>query len=453
MKRNEANSDGRALLNKQSSVGNILTRVAAALLGLSIAYVSARWLMVTLTGGPTLGVEHIAQELGVFLGFATFALTITSVVPIRNDLVQIHQLVEDNEIKLRETNSGQRFLRRVQDAFDMAEHEDELFEITSVALRDASDSPGEVLVADSSNAHIQRLSIALGHEMPGCSVATPRGCPAVRTGKRMKFAAPNDLAACPRLRERRLPDNMVAVCVPINVLGTPSAVLHAVRDSDALTDSDLAETADALEGVAVRFGARLGLMRAMSQSQLQADTDPLTGLLNRRAMENQVREARVDHTDFAVVMADLDHFKDLNDTFGHDTGDRALRLFARVMKTAVRDADIVSRHGGEEFVIVLPGADVVSAAPVMHRLRERLAEALADAQLPTFTVSLGIVDSNSGDDLSALLVLADRALMQAKADGRDRVVIWDQSMPATPKPRRGTTGRDSTSVSAGAASS
>ncbi len=428
-------SDGRALLNKQSSVGNIISRVTAALLGLSIAYISARWLMVTLIDDGTIDISHMAQELGVFLAFATFALTITSVVPIRNDLVQIHQLVEDNEIKLRETNSGQRFLRRVQDAFDMAEHEQELFEITGVAMRDASDGPAEVLVADSSNAHIRRLSTALGHEMPGCSVATPRGCPAVRTGKRMSFPAPNDLAACPRLRERRLPDNMVAVCVPINVLGTPSAVLHAVRDSDEMTDGELADKANALEGVAVRFGARLGLMRAMSQSQLQADTDPLTGLLNRRAMENQVREMRVDQSDFAVVMADLDHFKDLNDTFGHDTGDRALRLFARVMKTAVRDADIVSRHGGEEFVIVLPGADVETAAPVMHRLRERLAEALADAQLPTFTVSLGLVDSNSGDDLSGLLVLADRALMRAKADGRDRLVIWDQSLPATSEPR------------------
>lgn len=453
MKRNEANSDGRALLNKQSSFGNILTRVAAALLGLSIAYVSARWLMVSLTDDPTIDVVQLAVELGVFLACATIALTITSVVPIRNDLVQIHQLVEDNEIQLRDSNRGQRFLRRVQDAFDMAEHEEELFEITAVALRDASDSPGEVLVADSSNAHVQRLAIAQGHEMPGCSVATPRGCPAVRTGKRMKFPAPNDLAACPRLRERHLSDNMVAVCVPINVLGTPSAVLHAVRDSDAMTDSDLAETADALEGVAVRFGARLGLLRAMTQSQLQADTDPLTGLLNRRAMENQVREARLEHSEFAVVMADLDHFKDLNDTFGHDTGDRALRLFARVLRKAVREADIVSRHGGEEFVIVLPGADVVTASPVMHRLRERLAEALADAQLPAFTVSLGLVDSNSGDDLSELLVLADHALMQAKAEGRDRVVIWDQSLPATSEPRSGASGRDATNVSAGATSS
>ncbi len=131
-------------------------------------------------------------------------------------------------------------------------------------------------------------------------------------------------------------------------------------------------------------------------------------------------------------MADLDHFKDLNDTFGHDTGDRALRLFARVLRSAVRDADIVARHGGEEFVIVLPGADATQSAPVLHRLRERLAGALADAQLPVFTVSLGLVDSTANDDLSELIKLADSALMRAKADGRDRVVIWDPSIAVEP---------------------
>jgi diguanylate cyclase (GGDEF)-like protein len=88
----------------------------------------------------------------------------------------------------------------------------------------------------------------------------------------------------------------------------------------------------------------------------------------------------------------------------------------------------VARHGGEEFVIVMPGADIARSAPILHRLRERLAGALADAQLPTFTVSLGLVDSSSGNELNELIKLADRALMRAKSDGRDRVVIWDPSI-------------------------
>ena len=424
--------DGRARLNEQTGLRNILTRVLSALLGLGTAYIGARLLTSDLIDGGTIGVEQLAKEVGIFLGFATLALTITSVAPIRSDLIQIHQLVAENENELRNRSRGQRFLRHVGAAFEMAEREDELYAIAGVAMRSASDTPAEILVADSSNAHIQRVASTEGHHAPGCGVTTPRSCPAVRSGRTLTFSTPNALATCPRLRERELGDEIAAVCVPVNVLGTPSAVLHAVRDTTGATRDELLAEASAMEGVADRFGARLGMMRAMSQSQLQADTDPLTGLLNRRAMENQVREMRTDHARFAVAMADLDHFKDLNDTFGHDTGDRALRLFARVLRSAVRDADIVARHGGEEFVIVLPGADATQSAPVLHRLRERLAGALADAQLPVFTVSLGLVDSTANDDLSELIKLADSALMRAKADGRDRVVIWDPSIAVEP---------------------
>jgi len=428
-------NDGRALLSRQASARHIAVRTASALTGLSLAFVAARWISVEFTGGGVVAVDRLAQELGIFLLLAIFALTLTSVMPIRADLLQIHRLVAENEDQLRQRNRDQRFLRRVQTAFEMAETDTELFSITGFAMRDAANHPGEILVADSSHAHIERLVTTAGHDAPGCSVTTPRNCPAVRTGQTMRFPMANDLAACPRLRERGLPDAHASVCVPVNVLGTPSAVLHAGRDSTGVTTEQLEADVTVLEGVAVRFGARLGMMRAMSQSQLQADTDPLTGLLNRRAMENRVREMRIDHTSFAVVMADLDHFKDLNDTFGHDTGDRALRLFSRVLKSAVRDADIVSRHGGEEFVIVLPGADIVSSTPVLQRLQQRLVEELRDAQLPPFTVSLGLVDSTFGDDLSDLLKLADRALLQAKADGRNRIVVWDPSLPVEPKRR------------------
>ncbi len=381
--------DGRELLAQQVSARNIAARIAGVLGGLSVAYLGSRWTMIELTGDGGASAAALARELAIFLTFAGVTLTITSTLPIRSDLLEIRRLVHDNEIELHERNRAQRFLRRVQRAFDMAERERDLFEVAGVALRGASDGPAELLGADSSNAHIEQLATAAGHAAPGCSVATPRSCPAVRNGQTMKFGNPNGLAACPRLRERELDDHHVVMCVPVNVLGTPSAVLHAIRDRTDATEHELETSAAALEGLAVSFGARLGMLRAMSQSQLQADTDPLTGLLNRRAMENQVRKMRTDHATFAVVMADLDRFKDLNDTFGHDTGDRALRLFARVLRSALREADIVARHGGEEFVIVLPGANVVTSAPVLHRLQQQLSEALSDAKLPTFTVSLG----------------------------------------------------------------
>ena len=420
----ETLSEGRALLSKQAGVRNVAIRVAAALISLSLAYIAARWLMVELTGGGIVAVSRLSQELLLFLVFATVALILTSAVPIRNDLMNIHRLVESNENELRARSRSQAFLRRTQSSFEMADYEAELFEVAGLALTEAGPGRAEILVADASNAHVERVAVAIGRNAPGCGVTTPKSCPAVRQGHTLKFGEPNGLGACPRLRERQFADSAVATCVPINVLGAPAAVLHAVCD-EAMSRDEMANGVTALEGVGLRFGHRLGMIRAMAQSRHQADTDPLTGLLNRRALENQVRNLRSDHVPFALAMVDLDHFKSLNDTYGHDTGDRALRLFARVMTTAMRDDDLVCRHGGEEFVIVLPGADVVTAAPVLHRLRERLAETLAGAQLPAFTASLGLTDSSAAEDLPELLETADRALMLAKEQGRDRIVIAD----------------------------
>lgn len=101
-----------------------------------------------------------------------------------------------------------------------------------------------------------------------------------------------------------------------------------------------------LEITGAQTGSRLGVIRAMGQSQLQASTDPLTGLLNRRSLEDRVLDLRRDHVLFVVAMADLDHFKLLNDAHGHETGDRALRIFTRTMEETVRTQDIVARRRG-----------------------------------------------------------------------------------------------------------
>ena len=119
--------------------------------------------------------------------------------------------------------------------------------------------------------------------------------------------------------------------------------MHVVRDDrpfDAVERSRI-------ETVAHQSGQRVGMLRATAQTQLQASTDPLTGLYNRRSMENSVRQLVQDQVPFAVSICDLDHFKALNDTYGHDTGDRALRVFSRTLRNTVRAGDLVSRHGGE----------------------------------------------------------------------------------------------------------
>ena len=151
--------------------------------------------------------------------------------------------------------------------------------------------------------------------------------------------------------------------------------------------------------------------------------------MNRRSLENQVKELAEDGHGYVVAYGDIDHFKHLNDLHGHDIGDRALRLFSRVLRDSVRPSDLPARYGGEEFVIVLPDCGTDAAVDVVERVREQLAAHLADGQVPAFTVSFGVAESKSNVLFSETLDQADHALLQAKSDGRDRVV----TVPTSPR--------------------
>jgi diguanylate cyclase (GGDEF)-like protein len=177
-----------------------------------------------------------------------------------------------------------------------------------------------------------------------------------------------------------------------------------------------------LNTIASLSGARLGMIRMMAEAELQAATDSLTGLLNRRAFESALGALRRDHPSIAVAMADLDHFKDLNDTYGHETGDRALRVFAQTLRDSLRASDLVARHGGEEFVIALPGCNPDDAAVILESVRARLETTATHAGLPRFTASFGVVAMTPDEYLPDTLARADRALFEAKNRGRDRVV-------------------------------
>jgi diguanylate cyclase (GGDEF)-like protein len=418
-----------------TSASAVVLQLLRALTGLTAAYVLARIVTdraLDLGSGST----DVILGTAIHVTLSGIALFVTSARPIRRDLEAQRKLLRASEMEMVARVEQQAFLRDVQDALDMGDTEADALEVTAKALRDAAPGPAELLVADASRAHLRRAAHVPGREAPCCSVETPWGCPAVRQGRTLRFDRSDDLSACPRLTER---DGGVvsAVCVPITILGTPTAVIHAT--APAAPDAFAQESIDRLEGVAAQVGTRLGVLRAMAKSQLQAETDALTGLLNRRAMEERVRHLREASTPFALAMADLDHFKQLNDSYGHDTGDRALRSFARVLRESVRDADVVSRHGGEEFVVVLPGVDALTATPVLHRIREKLADAVGTALIPPFTVSIGVADSTWSSDLTDVLRAADHALLAAKAQGRDRLVIADppaegSTLPAPPLP-------------------
>ncbi len=159
-------------------------------------------------------------------------------------------------------------------------------------------------------------------------------------------------------------------------------------------------------------------------------TDYLTGLLNRRAFDTeflrQIERAQRSELPLALVLFDLDHFKQVNDRFGHAAGDRALLDFATLLSRERRAGDTLARIGGEEFAVVLFGVGHADAIAFAERIGRQLEEPRLDGQ-PTQSVSAGVVTLSAHEYTpSALLVAADRALYGAKAAGRHRVGVWEQ---------------------------
>ncbi len=173
----------------------------------------------------------------------------------------------------------------------------------------------------------------------------------------------------------------------------------------------------------------------------QAHTDGLTGLANRRLLaerlEDELIRATRNGTSVSLVMADIDNFKQINDNFGHQTGDAVLRAFSAALDRSVRETDLAARYGGEEFVVVLPGARLANANRAAEQMRKTAAGlkvAGRNGQMATFTVSFGVAEFPTYANAEALIAAADAALYQAKRGGKDRVATSTvQGQDVTPE--------------------
>lgn len=163
----------------------------------------------------------------------------------------------------------------------------------------------------------------------------------------------------------------------------------------------------------------------------QAIADPLTGLLNRRGLEQQVApvlaSGRAVSRPLVVVLADIDHFKSINDRLGHAAGDAVIRAFAAHLHSAGRKGDLVARIGGEEFAMVLPGREIHEAVALVERLREGVPAALSGiASAENVTASFGIALVGDGETFEVTLGRADNALYRSKKAGRNAVTLEPQ---------------------------
>ena len=361
-------------------------------------------------------VATVIQAIVVFVVLGLLELVIIG-RPLQRSIAHSSERSARREGKLRAEATRQEFEGRLARALDMAQDEASSLDVVDRALELAApDHVSELLLADSSRAHLVRAAGAGLNR--ACTVESPRDCVAVRRGQTLVFNDSEELDACPYLRGRE--SACSSACVPVTVLGNTVGVLHIVG-TQGVAPAD--EVVVRVETISTQAGARVGMLRALQRSEIQAATDPLTGLLNRRSVEDRVYTLMREERPFSVVMCDLDNFKLLNDTHGHEAGDRALRLFASTLKTSLRPGDSAARYGGEEFLLVFPDCGADAALAAVERLREELALSVNKGGTPVFTASFGVADLRHGSTLDEMLKHADDALLQAKRDGKNRVLV------------------------------
>lgn len=283
---------------------------------------------------------------------------------------------------------------------------------------------GAVFLFNASH-HLLEAVTLWGDTQPTETVFAPDECWALRRGRVHGLAEIQSGFQCRHVEAQKTE----YLCVPLVAQGEAIGIFHVLLGS-----ADPKQT-EAKQTLALRVSDHLGL--ALAKLKLQETLqhlsvrDPLTGLFNRRymeeSMERELRRAERQGKQVGVIMADIDFFKRFNDTFGHDAGDRLLREIAKVMSQHVRGSDIACRYGGEEFTIILQD---VSPAITQQRAEE-LREAVKDLKIyhqdrvfDPVTLSLGVaIFPEHGDTHRALLQAADVALYQAKQTGRNRVCL------------------------------
>jgi diguanylate cyclase (GGDEF)-like protein/PAS domain S-box-containing protein len=345
------------------------------------------------------------------------------------------QLDERNENVLRElTERSQRatMLAKMGELLQTCVSKDEVFAAAlGFAPKIFPTSRGALALLDAGRSVAEVAGSWQDCQLP-VTVFEPSACWALRTGHPHLVIAGDNTARCAHAAGVK----HSFLCVPILAQGEAFGILHfqATDAAPTLADSELS--------LKTTFAGQVGLsvanIRLREALHTQSIRDALTGLYNRRYLSEMLeretrRAARADHG-LGILMLDLDHFKKFNDTYGHDAGDTVLRETAAFLTKSVRAEDFVCRYGGEEFVVVLPMADLKASRARAEHIRTKLRELTVLHQgqsVGILTVSVGVAELPvHGTSPKELLEAADAALYRAKREGRDRVIMAEAPLPA-----------------------
>ncbi|MGA9378091.1 MAG: sensor domain-containing diguanylate cyclase [Phormidium sp.] len=255
---------------------------------------------------------------------------------------------------------------------------------------------------------------------------TPNECWGLRRGRSHLMESSHSAINCKHSRHNS--PNVESFCVPMMAQGEALGILYlSATETGILTQSKRELAITVAEQIALSF-ANLKLHEALQQQSIR---DSLTGLFNRRyleeSLEREISRAERKQQNLGIIMLDVDHFKQFNDTFGHDAGDTLLRELGIFIKKNIRGSDIACRFGGEELILILPEVSLEVTVQRAEQIREGIKHLNLHSrhqQLGTITLSLGVANFPQHGMTSEMVIqAADSALYQAKAQGRDRVIV------------------------------
>ncbi len=333
---------------------------------------------------------------------------------------QTHRVMQELQSRSNRAMTLAKMAELLQSCVDL---KDAFSVITGMAPKIFPELRGAALLLNSPRDLLEVVASWSGCNL-SAAVFAPQDCWALRTGHLHTVAAGDVTARCRHVAAGEGP----YFCLPLFSQGEAAGVVH-------FQIVDAAPAPEPLMLSATMFAEQVGMsisnLRLREALHSQSIRDPLTGLYNRRYLEEmtqrETRRAVRSECGLGLLILDLDHFKQINDTYGHDAGDSVLREAASFLVKSVRAEDFVCRFGGEEFVVVLPMADLKATQARAERIRSRLRElsVLHNGQsLGMITASIGVAAlPEHGTSPKELLEAADAALYLAKREGRDRVVV------------------------------
>jgi diguanylate cyclase (GGDEF)-like protein len=347
-------------------------------------------------------------------------------------LERTHEIMEINEklaVESRQINTLSQMGEMLQTCQDLEE--------VSIVIRQFAQqifpSDAGTLWVISESRNIVEAAVSWGSLSPAESVFAPEDCWALRQGR------PHIVQTASGVLCRHINANasFPTLCVPLMAHSETLGLLHIQNGAggNELGNARAIAPMELKQHFAMAMAGHIALalanLKLSERLRNQSIRDALTGLFNRRYMEEslerEVRRAVRNNETVALLMLDIDHFKQFNDTFGHQAGDALLREFGTLLKQQTRGQDVACRFGGEEFVLILSGASLDAASQRAEMLREELKKLIvqhAGQVLGAVSISIGVsAYPNHGVNAEALLRAADQALYRAKSEGRDKVVM------------------------------